>query len=87
MGLCFEIQFQKDKFRYISPAEINNKILSIDTVECTPAKHHQIIDLNWKFTGSALKQWGGLFYLYGQKRSESVAATFLGKNFFKSIYL
>ncbi|XP_065362901.1 uncharacterized protein LOC135956361 isoform X2 [Calliphora vicina] len=78
LGLCFDIQLQKDKFRYISPAEINNKILTIGVVECTPAKHHQVIDLNWKFTGSALKQWGGLFHVYGQKRSESVAATFLG---------
>ncbi|XP_037810933.1 dual specificity protein kinase splB [Lucilia sericata] len=78
LGLCFNIELAKDKLHDISPAEINNKLLTISIVECTPPKHHQIIDLDWKFTGSALKQLGGLFYLYGQKRSESVAATFLG---------
>ncbi|KNC24871.1 hypothetical protein FF38_07859 [Lucilia cuprina] len=78
LGLCFNIELAKDKFHDISPAEINNKLLTISVVECTPPKHHKIIDLDWKFTGSALKQLGGLFYLYGQKRSESVVATFLG---------
>lgn len=69
----------EDKFSDISSVEINNKILAIHVVECTPPKqHHYIIDQDWKFTGSALYIRGGPFYVYGQKRNENIVATFVG---------
>lgn len=86
LGLCFDIQLRKEKICDISPAEINNKLLSINVAECTPPKNHQFIDLYWKFTGSALKQWGGPFYVYGQKRAENVVTTFLGTYVLKRLW-
>ncbi|KAM7362004.1 uncharacterized protein ACRADG_012874 [Cochliomyia hominivorax] len=78
LGLCFNIQLLKNHRHDIPAAEINNKILAINVEECVPAKQHQFIDLDWRFSGSALKQMGGPFYAYGQKRSENVMTTFVG---------
>lgn len=78
-GLCFDFQSDPDRNRENTAAEINNKLLVINVEECKPAKQHHLIDLQWKFRGSAMKQLGGPLYMYGQKRSENVAAAFLGK--------
>ncbi|TMW45392.1 hypothetical protein DOY81_009528, partial [Sarcophaga bullata] len=78
-GLCFEFQSNPDRNRENIAAEINNKILVINVEECKPAKQHHLMDLQWKFRGSAMKQLGGPLYMYGQnEESENVAATFLG---------
>lgn len=77
LGLCFDMHLSGQKNRDL---ENKNKNLNIDIQECVPPKVHNVIDLDWKFGGNTLKQIGGPFYMYAEKKTENLAATFLGKN-------
>uniref|UniRef100_A0A1B0ESC6 Uncharacterized protein n=1 Tax=Glossina morsitans morsitans TaxID=37546 RepID=A0A1B0ESC6_GLOMM len=75
LGLCFDMHLSGQKIRDL---ENKNKNLNIDIQECVPPKVHNVIDLDWKFGGNTLKQIGGPFYMYAEKKTENLAATFLG---------
>uniref|UniRef100_A0A1A9Z9I3 Uncharacterized protein n=1 Tax=Glossina pallidipes TaxID=7398 RepID=A0A1A9Z9I3_GLOPL len=75
LGLCFDMHLSGQKIRGL---ENKNKNLNIDIQECVPPKVHNVMGLDWKFGGNTLKQIGGPFYMYAEKKIENLAATFLG---------
>uniref|UniRef100_A0A1A9UJU6 Uncharacterized protein n=1 Tax=Glossina austeni TaxID=7395 RepID=A0A1A9UJU6_GLOAU len=75
LGFCFDMHLSGQKNRDL---ENKNKNLIIDIQECVPPKVHNVMDLDWKFGGNTLKQIGGPFYMYAEKKIENLAATFLG---------
>lgn len=79
LGFCFDIRLNKEYLANNATRFKSNIMLSIKIQECSPPKHHYMLDLEWTFSGNALNEIGGPLIMYFEKNVEHIMGTFIGK--------